>query len=734
MESKSIHKKKKLIVSAIVPCYNEEDNLFELAERINLVFKSKKITGEIILVDDGSQDNTWAVIQQLSKKYRNIKKIKNPINKGITYSWRIGLEQTEGKYVCLIDADLQYQPEDIYRLHREIEWSRVDLVQGWRSSIGRVKGLRYFYSIVLNRVLNVLFKMHAKDNKSGFILCRRNILEDILTTRFKYKYFQTFVTVAAKFKGYSIKEVEILFEKRILGKPFISKFPMKIIGWTLVDLLKAFGEYRVLKVQKIDDLVLVEFLKRARLKKKKEKIEFWRQIYLKLYALLMPFHHWMIDKKAVSDYFYLKKSQWLKPEQIRELQFIKLKKVLSHAYNHVEFYRERFERLKITPDDIRSFNDFQKLPFLTKNDIRKNLLFDLFSDNHDKNEVLKVTTSGSTGEPLAIYVDKKQLNIRWATTLRGMEMAGYQFGDKQVRLWHQTIGMSRKQILKEKLDAFLSRRLFISSYEMTRINLAETVKKIRDYQPMIISGYAESFDLIANYLKLHPIKGVISRGIISSAQMLSKQSRKIIEKSFNCQVFDKYGSREFSGIAYECNAHQGRHLSAESYLVELIKDGRLAQPGEMGEVIITDLNNFCVPLIRYRIGDLAEQIDNTKVCPCGRGLPRIGEIKGRTQAIIIGSDGQYVPGTFFAHLLKDYSYAVKQFQIIQTKLGEIEIKMVKGKRFNEKTFKEILFQIRKYLGKNLKMKVRFVESISLGRTGKRQHSISKLNIDFQKLG
>lgn len=462
------------------------------------------------------------------------------------------------------------------------------------------------------------------------------------------------------------------------------------------------------------------------------KTDSWRKWYFRFYALLMPLHHWIIDKKAVDDYYLLDKSQWLSPKEIRKLQFVKLKKLLSHAYHHVEFYRERFDNLKMTPDDIRSFDDFQKLPFLTKRDIKEHLFFDLFSDNHDKKEILKITTSGSTGEPLVMYADKKQLNLRWAATLRGMEMAGYQFGDRQVRLWHQTIGMSRKQILKEKLDALLSRRLFIPAYEMTEANLGVIIRRIKDYQPAIIDGYAESFNLLANYLRFHQTKGIRPQGIISSAQTLSKQSREVIEKGFNCKVFDKYGSREFSGIAYECKAHKGHHISAESYLVELIKDGRPARPGEIGEVIITDLNNYCVPLIRYRMGDLAEAVSEG-MCPCGRGLPRIGEIKGRTQAIIIGTDGQYVPGTFFAHLLKGYGYAIKQFQIVQKKMDEIEMKIIKGRRFNQKTLQEILAQIRKYLGKDLKIKIQFVKTIPLGRTGKRHHSISELDIDFQEL-
>src|SRR5205085_9123193 len=150
-----------------------------------------------------------------------------------------------------------------------------------------------------------------------------------------------------------------------------------------------------------------------------------------------------------------------------------------------------------------------------------------------------------------------------------------------------------------------------------------------------------SFNLLATYLREHGrTLRHAPRGIISSAQTLPDTSRRIIEESFGCKVFDKYGAREFSGIAYECEAHQGHHVVGEGYVVEVLKDGRPAAPGEIGEVVVTDLNNYCLPFIRYRIGDLAEQLDPRQACACGRGLPRLGKIEGRVQSIIIGSKGQ----------------------------------------------------------------------------------------------
>jgi phenylacetate-CoA ligase len=293
--------------------------------------------------------------------------------------------------------------------------------------------------------------------------------------------------------------------------------------------------------------------------------------------------------------------------------------------------------------------------------------------------------------------------------------------------------MSKTQVAREFADAMLSRRKFIPAYEMSDETLRKFIETIEEFNPVLLDGYAESFNFLARYLAEHGRMKIQPKGIISSAQTLPEGSRKAIEDAFGCKVFDKYGSREFSGIAYECEAHVGHHVVGEGYIVEILKDGRPAAPGEIGEVVITDLNNYCMPFIRYRIGDLAEALDPTETCACGRGLPRIGKIEGRVQSIIIGSKGQYVPGTFFAHLFKDYDHAIRQFQIVQTDRGAITLKVVKGKRYSDETLAEVLRVLHQFLGEDMKIAVDFVENVDMVRTGKRLATVSKLGIDFQKI-
>ncbi len=718
----------KLLLSVVAPCYNEAQNLPELVERLNRTFQRKHISGEIMLVNDGSRDATGSVIDELARRNPNVVGVHHPVNRGIEAAWRSGLQAARGVYVCFIDADLQHLPEDVYRLLREIQLSNADLVQGSRSSVGRLKNSRYILSKGLNFILNVLFGMNMRDNKCGFVIARKEVLEDVLTHRYRYRYFQTFITVSATAKGYTTRSIETLFESRLLGESFLAKFPTRVVLWSLIDLLKGFVEFRLARKK---ENILADFLAANPPPRRVPPLPLWRRLWQEAFFLTMPLHKWMITRRARSYYHELLASQYLPPEKLRDLQERKLRRLITHAYYHVAYYRERMDALGLTPSDVRNLEDLRKLPLLGKDDVRENLHFDLLSDNHEKRKILKITTSGSTGEPFVCYADQHQLEIRWAATQRSMEWTGYRFGDRCARLWHQTIGMSWPQIVRERIDAWFNRRLFIPAFEMSDQNIATFVEKLRSYRPVLLDGYAESFNFLAHYIQNHGLESFHPKAVISSAQVLPEQSREIIAKTLGCGVFDKYGSREFSGIAYECEQHEGHHVVAESYVVEILKDGAPAQPGEWGEVVITDLNNFCAPLIRYRVGDLAVAMDEKVSCGCGRGLPRIGRIEGRVQAIIIAQNGSYVPGALFPHLFKDYDHVIRQFQVRQDRLGSITLRVIKALRFDEPTFQELLAQLRQYLGQDMKIDVEFVDRIEMVRTGKHQSSISHLALDLQ---
>jgi phenylacetate-CoA ligase len=172
----------------------------------------------------------------------------------------------------------------------------------------------------------------------------------------------------------------------------------------------------------------------------------------------------------------------------------------------------------------------------------------------------------------------------------------------------------------------------------------------------------------------------------------------------------------------------------ESYVVELLVDGRPAKAGETGEVVITDLNNFSVPLLRYRIGDLAIAVDDSTPCACGREMSRIGRIEGRTQAIVHCGNGTWLPSAFFLHFFKDHEYAIRLFQIRQERRDAFTLRVVKNRQFTDEAFGQILAELREYVGEEdqTDIEVEFVDEIPLVRTGKRSPVVSTLREDFQQ--
>ena len=716
-------------LSVIVPCFNEALNLPELAKRTLGAFERGELRGQLVLVDDGSRDDTADRIRELEAEHEAVTGVYHPDNRGITAAWRSGLRASLGQSVAIMDADLQYQPEDLLRLHRTLLESTVDVVQGWRSPVGRKRGQRYWVSRGFNFLLNKTFGMDLRDNKSGFVCCAREVMEDLLTYDGDYAYWQSFIMVAAHAKGYEYKEIETLFEDRRQGVSFLDgSKTFTVAAESFVDLAKAAVEYRI-KAPPRDPAA--RFVKQHEVHAPPAPSPRKHPLRWRAYMDTFEQTHWMITSKVEEHYLTLNETQWLSTEQLGELQDEKLRRLVRHAYRNAPFYRQRMREAGLRPRDIRGRADLHKLPFLTKDDVRQNLYFDIRAENMDHRDVLRITTSGSTGRPFVCYADREQLEFRWAATLRAQEWTGYVFGDPCVRLWHQTLGMSKSQAFKEKADAVMCNRMFVPIFEQKVDGLERMLRMIEGHRPVLVDGYAEAFDFLARHLTEHGGLKHAPKAVMSSAQSLPQHSREVIERAFGCRVYDKYGSREFSGIAYECDAHEGHHVVSEGYIVEILVDGRPAEPGETGEVVITDLNNYAMPFLRYRIGDLAVAMAD-EPCSCGRGGVRMGEIHGRVQSIIQGTDGRYVPGTFFAHLLKDFEYAIERFQIVQDEPGAIRFRVVKGGRFSDDVLEEVLATIREHLGDDLPIDVQFVEKVEMVRTGKRMTSVSNLSIDFQK--
>jgi phenylacetate-CoA ligase len=286
-----------------------------------------------------------------------------------------------------------------------------------------------------------------------------------------------------------------------------------------------------------------------------------------------------------------------------------------------------------------------------------------------------------------------------------------------VRLWHATIGMTPGQAVKERLDGWMSGRKFFSVFALDEATLRRYVDFVRRRRPALLDGYAEAFNVVASLLASKEIDGLQAGAIISSAQTLPPETRALVERQFGCRVFDKYGAREFSGIAHECEAHAGYHVNAESYLVEVVRDGRPAAPGEVGEVVITDLNNYCMPFIRYRIGDLAVAMDDRVACACGRGLPMIEVVIGRRRLPDQWAlRARHVLRAFF----KEYEHAAR-YQIQEAKTPVVRLCASPASRPTRANLRQRLAAL-----EDMHVELECVDAVALGRTGKAQAVICRI--------
>ena len=712
-------------LSIILPCLNEQDNLVELHSRIAATIATMGISAEIIVVDDGSSDGTSRIAKKLAgQKLIDVVTYRHDTNRGIFQSWKSGLSVATGDFVVFMDSDLQNPPEAIVDLWHEMQLREFHLVQAARVTSAEFDLIRTRSTKALNGILNWFYRDNAHDSKSGFFIAPKSVAVDIVNLRGNYKYPHTFVRLSARSRGYTCSEILTPFVPRTRGTSVFEdgKF-FRVYLQVMLDVLRGLAEFRT--HHHPARLALIEFSKQFR---EREPYRGLRKLRMDVYYATMPLHAWLLRASSKEVFIALRKTQYATAEQLSEFRTQQLKRLVWHAYVNVPYYRDVMDKSGVTPEEIRSLDDIRKLPFLSKDDLAQNVHYGMFARNAEWKTIHKIVTSGSTGHPSVSYGEQAQLEIRAGSTLRAAEWTGWRIGDRQMRLWHQTLGMSWSQAVREKLDAWLMRRRFVPAFELTDESLAVLIRSIEKLKPVLMDGYAESLNYVASYLRAgHPMTHR-PRGVMSSAQMLTDQTRQQIKSALGTRVFDKYGAREFSGIAYECEAGT-QHVMDDSYVLELLSQGEPTAAGETGEVVITDLNNFAVPMIRYRIGDLAEQTDGTD-CLCGRAMSTLGKIQGRTQALVHCANGRWIPGTFFAHFFKEYENLILFFQVVQKVRGAFDLLVVKNKNWDPIGWQHVLDDLKDYVG-DTDIHVRFVSEIPLLKTGKRTPVTSKVRFDFQ---
>ena len=371
-------------------------------------------------------------------------------------------------------------------------------------------------------------------------------------------------------------------------------------------------------------------------------------------------------------------SQYLSRDEIQSIQWSRLKELLEYSYTNNSFYAKNFNDHGIVPSDIKSPSDFLSVPIVSKEMLQNNYL-EMITIGFALDDLIEDYTGGSTGKPLKFYYDEERSQRREASRIRHNRWCGWDIGEKMAVLWGASEEAKIQRSFKRKLKNFVfNKTAFLDSFDLSIEKMNEFKRFLESYKPKSILAYANSIYIFALFLK-DKTHNILPKGIISSAETLTEDKRELIESVFKCKVFNRYGSREIGLLASECEKHSGLHINAENVYVEIVNGNRLAKDNEMGEVIVTDLFNYAMPFIRYKIGDIA--IASSEVCSCGRGLPIIKSVEGRVSDFITTSSGKIVHGEYFTHLFYGEE-GVEEIQLLQERLDKICLRIVPSKKYS----------------------------------------------------
>jgi phenylacetate-CoA ligase len=402
----------------------------------------------------------------------------------------------------------------------------------------------------------------------------------------------------------------------------------------------------------------------------------------------------------------LEESQWLSNEERVERDLDALRKLLVYAGQNVPYYRDAFAAARFDPRGVKSQRDLTVLPVLTRDIIRER--YDDLVDPAHHGRNLKKGTSGSTGTPLKFEYSMDSECWRQAVKLRGYGWAGHRPGIKTFYYWAAVSGAPPG--LKIRVDRALRRETFVDSMRQDEASRRAALDAFRRMRPDIVICYTQSCAQFARWILERGLRDWDDVRVICGAEGVLPGDRAVLMKAFGPDIFETYGSRETMLIAAECEAHAGMHLSEENLLVETLKGGQPAPQGEPGDVVITDLHNYGMPMIRYVNGDVA-MLDAEERCSCGRGLRRLARVDGRRADTMRDRDGNVVPGIVFHVLFSDARQEiVSQFQAIQSEDGAVRLKVVRGRDFTEDAFESVTRRFAGYL-RGLPFSIEFHESI-----------------------
>jgi phenylacetate-CoA ligase len=413
----------------------------------------------------------------------------------------------------------------------------------------------------------------------------------------------------------------------------------------------------------------------------------------------------------------LKKHQLLKERDQIRVQEKKLRALINHAYENVPYYHQLFDSVGIKPQNIQRVKDLQKIPILSKEDIRKNFPDNIIAKGTDITKCHTVSTTGSTGIPLKFAFSSKMYDYTQALYLFSFTECGLRLTDKLVGIYHRDYQSSLLKVLLNKIG-------FLKWENIPIFNHVESIlESLKRSEPDVISAYPSMLSLLSKEIRKQNISGINPRFILAGGETLTVKAENEISEAFKSKIFRTYGAEEFSILAFECKKHSGYHIISDAIILEILKNDKYVSEGEEGEIIVTGLINYTMPLIRYKLGDIGTFTN--KKCTCGSGYPLIKNIEGRTDDFLILPSGRKISPRVI-NVIEDIP-GVSRYKTVQEAKDRIVVNLVSEKGFSPETINEIKKHIKAgCLGEEVKVVINLVDELSTNRRGKLRAVISNV--------
>mgnify|MGYP001342130221 CR=1 FL=1 len=442
---------------------------------------------------------------------------------------------------------------------------------------------------------------------------------------------------------------------------------------------------------------------------------------------VLQIHDLLSNRQILSSLEKLNQNQWRTREELLASQRNKLISLVEYANQYVPYYQRIFKDVGFSPEDlIKDMTNLNKIPILTKDIIRKNWNDLITTETDRKRRLSKLNTSGSTGEPLAFMQDIGFRDYVTAETHHHMSWIGWQVGDPQAWIYIAPIKQTIREKVRTEIADWSWNRFQLNACSLNEESMTYFAKQLQRKKPKLLWCCTSSLYHFARFIRSSPYQGITFDGLFTTSEVLLPPVRQFIEETFQCKIFNRYGTMELGGVACECNAHKGYHVCTDNNYIEIINNGLPAKLEELGEIVTTNLNNRGMPFIRYRIGDVGAW-NGEESCSCGRSAPMLGALEGRITELFQTRDGRYVRSAFSGGFSCLAHPSVKQFQVIQKTLDKMVVSLVPDGIIPQSVLDETSLAIRNTYGENVVVDFEFPLEIPALASGKHQYAISELN-------